>query len=229
MESDKLHLGLVWQKKGTEVNANTLMNEYAMGISAGKYAEQYLPNSLCMYLLIETLDNKIIKSRISKNKYNDNPETWAFTLGEQLDQADFMDGNDFHSNFMTRWLRRAFEEEYKMNEDLYKDIVDEETFRVLSLDFESDRYNFALLCTVRLNYSYDVFKKKIQPLLSIDEAVELEKVEINTIPEILSTYRDLVARRQYHPSSYLRLLVFYIHKYGFGRAQNSIVDYMNNH
>lgn len=37
-----------------------------------------------MYLLIESLDNKIIKTRITSNKRNDNPGTWAFSLGEQL-------------------------------------------------------------------------------------------------------------------------------------------------
>lgn len=214
------------KKKGTEVNSNPLMNEYAMGISAGKYKEHYLPNSLCMHLIIETLDNKIIKSRISMNKNNDNPGTWAVTLGEQLAHTDFEDGNNFYHCFMLRWLKRAFEEEYKMDENLYTDIVDQDSFRVLSVDFESDRYNFALLCTVRMNYSYEVFKKKIQPLLSIDEAIELEKVEISEIPSVLSTYKDIEARKEYHPSTYLRLLVYYMHKLGFGRAQNKIVEYM---
>lgn len=83
-----------------------------------------------------------------------------------------------------------------------------------------------MLCTVRLNYSYEIFQKKIQPLLSIDEAIELEKVEVSDIPAILSTYNDPEMRKQYHPSSYLRLLVFYIHKLGFGRAQNMIEEYM---
>lgn len=53
------------------------MNEYAMGISVGKYKEHYFPNSLCIHLIIETLDNKIIKSRICMNKNNDNPGTWT--------------------------------------------------------------------------------------------------------------------------------------------------------
>ena len=212
------------KKNGTEVNANSLMNEYARGISTGGYTEQYLPNSLCMHLLIETLDNKIIKARISSNKRNDNPGTWAFTLGEQLESVDFMDENNFYPDFMLRWLQRAFKEEYKMDENVYRDIVEEDTFRVLSLDFESDRYNFALLCTVRLNYSYEVFSRKIQSLLSRDEAIELGAIEVNDIPGILTTYSDCEMRKRYHPSSYLRLLVFYMHKLGFGRAQNSLVS-----
>lgn len=211
------------KKKGNEIDGNSLMREYAKGISSGRNAEQYLPNSLCMHLLIETLDNKIIKTRISPNKRNDNPGTWAFTLGEQLDQEDFNDGNSFHSDFMLRWLRRAFKEEYKMDQNTYIDIVDEDSFRVLSLDFEADRYNFALLCTVRLNYAFESFEKKIASLLSIDEAIELKGIDIGEVPSILLTY-NTDERKVYHPSSYLRLLVFYFHKLGFGRTQNNIAE-----
>lgn len=109
---------------------------------------------------------------------------------------------------------------------MYIDIVDTDSFRILSLDFESDRYNFALLCTVRLNYTFKVFMAKVQPLLSIDEALELETVELNDVPKILATYNDIKMRKEYHPSSYLRLLVFYIHKMGFGKAENTILDYL---
>lgn len=211
------------KRKGDEINGNLLMKEYAKGISSGKNAEQYLPNSLCMHLLIESLDNKIIKTRISSNKRNDNPGTWAFSLGEQLDMEDFVDGNSFYSDFMLRWLRRAFKEEYKMDQSTYIDIVDENSFRVLSLNFEADRYNFSLLCTIRLNYTSATFEKKISPLLSIDEAIEVKAVDIKDVPVILSTY-NTEKRKEYHPSSYLRLLVFYFHKLGFGRAQSNIEE-----
>lgn len=214
------------KKNGDESNSNGLMKEYAKGVSTGKYAEPYLPNSLCLHLLIETRDNKIIKSRISGNKRNDNPGTWAFTLGEQLDIDDFVDGNNFYPDFMQNWLKRAFKEEYRFSDEMYIDIVDTDSFRILSLDFESDRYNFALLCTVRLNYTFKVFMDKVQPLLSIDEALELESVSLNDVPNILATYNDIKMRKEYHPSSYLRLLVFYIHKMGFGKAENTILDYL---
>lgn len=136
---------------------------------------------------------------------------------------DFVDGNSFYSDFMLRWLRRAFKEEYKMDQSTYIDIVDENSFRVLSLNFEADRYNFSLLCTVRLNYISATFEKKISPLLSIDEAIEVKAVDIKDVPVILSTY-NTEKRKEYHPSSYLRLLVFYFHKLGFGRAQSNIEE-----
>lgn len=67
---------------------------------------------------------------------------------------------------------------------------------------------------------------KVQPLLSIDEALELKSVELSDVPNILATYNDIKTRKEYHPSSYLRLLVFYIHKRGFGKAENTILDYL---
>ena len=208
------------------------MNEYAKGISDGKQALEYLPNSLCMHLMIETMDNKLIKSRISESKKNDNPGTWAFTLGEQLDPGDVRDDTNLHADFMQRWMRRAFLGEYKMNDNSYADIVDADSLRILSLDFESDRYNFALLCVVRLNYSYKTFSEKIYSTLDREEAREIGSLDLDEIPGILATYNTKdkngrhTARGQYHPSSYLRLLMYYIHRKGIGRAEQEIEKYM---
>ena len=220
------------KKQGTEISGNNLMNEYAKGISDGKQALEYLPNSLCMHLMIETMDNKLIKSRISESKKNDNPGTWAFTLGEQLDPGDVRDDTNLHADFMQRWMRRAFLEEYKMNDNSYADIVDADSLRILSLDFESDRYNFALLCVVRLNYSYKTFSEKIYSTLDREEAREIGSLDLDEIPGILATYNTKdknsrhTARGQYHPSSYLRLLMYYIHRKGIGRAEQEIEKYM---
>lgn len=141
------------KSSGDEVNSNSLMNEYSTGIKSGDVSDPYLPNSFCMHLLIESVDNKIVLALISESKRNDNPGTWAATLGEQLDLEDFTDGNNFYDNFVTRWMRRAFQEEYKLNESMYADIVDETSLKSISVDFESDRYNFALFCTVQLRYT----------------------------------------------------------------------------
>ena len=160
---------------GKEVNSNTLMKEYSAGIKIGDESDPYLPNSFCMHLLIESMDNKIVLSLISKSKRNDNPGTWAATLGEQIDQDDFTDGNSFYDNFVVRWMRRAFQEEYKLDEKMYTDIVDESSLKCISVDFESDRYNFALFCTVQLRYSFDIFYEKVKVLLSTEEASKLKK------------------------------------------------------
>ena len=86
---------------GTEVDSNSMMKEYASGIKSGSQSEPYLPNSFCMHLLLETKDNKAVLALISESKKNDNPGSWAATLGEQLDGADFInEGNDFHDKFV---------------------------------------------------------------------------------------------------------------------------------
>lgn len=141
-----------------------------------------------MHLIIETLDNKIIKSRISQNKKNDNAGTWAFSLGEQMAIEDFCDGKDLKDNFVKNWMKRAFQEEYRLSENDYMNIVDEKSLRILSVDFESDRYNFAMVCTVRLNYRYETFYNQVAPLLSTEEAIELGFIELENIPSILFSY-----------------------------------------
>ena len=209
---------------GNEVDSNSLMNEYSLGITSGNESEPYLPNSFCMHLLIETMDNKVILSRISQMKINDNPGTWAATLGEQLDIEDFTDGNNLFDGFVINWMRRAFKEEYKFDEKIYSDIVDEDSLKVLSVDFESDRYNFALLCTVQLRYTFEAFNKKVAPILSTEEAIELKAIKLSEIPYILLTYNDEEERKQYHPSTYLRLLVFIMHKYGYAKAERMVMN-----
>lgn len=222
----------VWKqfgkKKGKELEPTSLMREYSNGITSGTNSERYLPNSLCMHLIIETLDNKIIKSRISQNKKNDNAGTWAFSLGEQLAIEDFCDGKDLKDNFVKNWMKRAFQEEYRLSENDYMNIVDEKSLRILSVDFESDRYNFAMVCTVRLNYRYETFYNQVAPLLSTEEAIELGFVELENIPSILFSYLQKKQRVLYHPSSYLRLLLFYMHRCGVARAERQILKEEQN-
>lgn len=199
------------------------MKEYAVGIKSGDESDPYLPNSLCMHLLIESMDNKVVLALISESKRNDNPGTWAATLGEQLDLEDFTDGTNYYDNFVVRWMRRAFQEEYKFDDEMYADIVDESSLKCLSIDFESDRYNFALFCTVQLRYTFDTIYEKVKVLLSTEEASKLKGIRIDEIPEILMKYADTEKRRQYHPSTYLRLLLFYVHKYGYARAERLLL------
>ena len=194
----------VWDKfgkyDGSEVDSNELMNEYSRGITSGNELEPYIPNSFCMHLLIETLDNKVVLSRISQAKVNDNPGTWAATLGEQLDLEDFTDGNNFFDNFVMRWMKRAFLEEYKFDENVFNDAVNEETLKIISINFESDRYNFSLFCTVQLRYTFDTFNKKIAPTLATEEAIEVKGININENPLTLSFLSSLSLRLSFLPS-----------------------------
>lgn len=209
--------------KGDEVDSNSLMKEYVSGIVSGDKADPYLPNSLCMHLLIESRDNKVVLAHISESKRNDNPGTWAATLGEQLDIEDIIDGKNYIDNFLSGWLKRAFKEEFKLDDKMFEDIVNESSLRCISVDFESDRYNFALLCTVKLRYSFDDFDEKVKVLISTDEANRLKGISIDEIPEILFAYADEERRKEYHPSTYLRLLMFYIHKYGYSKAEKELL------
>lgn len=153
----------------------------------------------------------------------DNAGTWAFSLGKQIAIEDFCDGKDLKDNFVKNWMKRAFQEEYRLSENDYMNIVEEKSLRILSVNFESDRYNFAMVCTVRLNYCYDTFYNQVAPLLSTEEAIELGFIELKEIPSILFSYLQKDQRALYHPSSYLRLLLFYMHRSGVARAERQIV------
>lgn len=210
--------------EGNELEGNKYMKQYAMGIGAGKNNEMYLPNSLCLHLIIETKDDEVVLSRISQIKINDNPGTWAATLGEQLDKSDFTDNNNFKDKFISIWVKRAFNEEYKFDDANYEAGVDEDSIRVLSVDFESDRYNFALCCTVRLRYSFSRFSSMVATKLDTNEAMELKPLPIKDIPKLLLEYNDPKKRKLYHPSTFLRLLMLYLYKNGYARAENNIVE-----
>ena len=217
----------IWNKfgksTGREIASNTLMREYSCGITSGNESEPYIPNSFCMHLLIETLDNKVILSRISQAKMNDNPGSWAATLGEQLDLEDFTDGNNFFDDFVVRWMKRAFLEEYRFDENIFAEAVDEDSLKVISVNFESDRYNFSLFCIVQLRYTFDTFYKKIAPTLATEEAIKVQGLDIKSIPDVLMTYEDEKKRADYHPSTYLRLLLFFIHKNGYSKAERILL------
>ena len=127
---------------------------------------------------------------------------------------------------MQRWMQQAFLEEYKMNDNSYADIVDADSLRILSLDFESDRYNFALLCVVRLNYSYKTFSEKIYSTLDREEAREIGSLDLDEIPGILATYntKDKNGRhtaRAQSPSLFVLASAHVLHsskRYRTGRA-----------
>ena len=111
------------------------------------------------------------------------------------------------------------QEEYKLDDGMYADMVDESSMKCISVDFESDRYNFALFCTVQLRYTFDTFYEKVKVLLSTEEASKLSSITPDEIPDVLMTYVNKEERKRYHPSTYFRLLLFYVHKYGFAKAE----------
>ena len=221
----------VWKK--FLQSPDELMIQYSKGISNGTGAEPYLPSSLCLHLVVETSDGKIVLSHISNKKSKDYPGTYAVTLGEQLELEDFYEKGEIKDSFCINWLRRAFREEYNMTKEEYALMINEESFRVLSVDFEADRYNFALCSIVKSKCSFDDFKAYFESKLDKNEADGLYPLSYEEIPSILLSYKqkgknDELSREkmecQFHPSSYLRLFLVFLHKYGYADGERKIIE-----
>ena len=182
-----------------------------------------LPNSFCLHLIIETVDNEVVLAKISNHKGNDYPNRYAATIGEQLEQVDLFDDLDYKHNFVLCWVKRAMKEEFSFDENDFKILVNEDSIRILSVDVEGDIYNFSLLCTLRLTCSFDELynHSSLRPFQS-SEISELIKLDIDKIPDLLVNYSK--NKDKYHPSTYLRLLLFYIHKKGSKRAAKKILE-----
>ncbi len=182
------------------------------------------PHSFCLHLIVETSDRKIALGKISKNKFNDYPNTEAATIGEQIEIEDFLvEGkDDFNDNFVVAWVKRAFLEEFGISSDQYNDLVNESMIRVLGLNFEGDIYNISLATIVRINYSAENFKKELSKTFDEKEIIELRFIGYDEILEILLNYDT--NKLQYHSSTYLRLLLTYLHRYGKKRTYSDLLS-----
>ena len=205
---NKSHLGAVQQAIGRVFMDSEQSNDY-------------LINSLCLHLILETSDGKAVLARISQNKKNDYPSTWAATLGEQIERRDFYDEkeNRMLPDFVQRWTKRAFEEELRISdkdreerESELEEYVDMKSLRVLSVDFEGDIYNIALTAVVRLKMCIQQLVEHKSLWIDREEATEFIAVDEKQIRDILLHYPS--NRHAYHPSSYLRLLMFHLYKTG---------------
>ncbi|MBO7051551.1 MAG: hypothetical protein J6W24_02690 [Prevotella sp.] len=192
-------------------------------------------NSFCLHLIIETKDGKAVLAKISRNKHNDYPATWAATLGEQLEKDDFYDPytNTTRNDFIQRWVRRALLEEFDISdkpkyehESEYNEIVNEKSLRVLSIDLEGDIYNIAITCVVKLKLTFDEFKNNKGIWADSEESTELRSCDLSEIRDILLNYPQ--NSNMYHPSTYLRLLMFHLYKSGTSELCKSISRDYNN-
>jgi len=187
--------------------------------------EMALPNSFCMQLLIETADRKIVLSVISNAKVNDYAKCRAATIGEQLDITDII-GNDYRDDFVNGWQKRAFREEFGLTDDDYQRVVDEDSFRILSLNFEADIYNFTVFCVVRLKMTFSQFKREITTGIERKETENIEAISMDDIPSILFSYPT--NKYEYHPSTYLRILLAYFHVKGRKKASTDLIKAYRN-
>lgn len=181
------------------------------------------PNSLCMHLVIVTDDNKVILTKIANTKRNDYPTKWAATIGEQLEQEDFTDGSNINKQFIRKWIQRAFSEEFGIEEQEYHTIVDDGSIAVLSINMEADIYNFSLMTVVQLHQKYDNFQEYLRKTIVKDkEFIFMEGLPIKKIPQLMAQYKTLEEMNEvFHPSTFLRLFMCYIHYYGVNHFAES--------
>ena len=183
-----------------------------------KAQNQLLPNSLCMHLLIETVDEKIVTTTSSLDKTTDYPNTIAFSVGEQLELSDIIESKKTQCSCADIWLNRTFLEEFGLTNDHYKKMVDTDSFRILGLYFEGNIYNFALLCLVRLKCSFNEFYEVVTPTLDYHEISDIACINFERIPSVL---RVEGTANICHPSSAIRLFLYSMHKEGMEATMNS--------
>lgn len=222
----------VVQPHQNETIDNYFINAINYSGQGGTPSGDFLINSFCLHLILVSNTGKVILSRISSKKENDYPSTWAATLGEQINREDFWDDNkkEIYADFVTRWVARALKEELgiqdtltydnanhdktsTLNESDLEEYVDMSSLRVLSVDFEGDIYNVALTCLVQLK----VDLRNLQTIknLSIDaneNTSEFRECSEEDIRKILLDYPS--NQSEYHPSTYLRLLMFHLYNCG---------------
>lgn len=99
-------------------NLNQIKNAMSKVFLDNKQDNDFMINSFCLHLILETKEGNVILARISRNKSNDYPSSWAATLGEQLEKVDFYDSttNSTYNDFVLRWVKRALLEEFDISD-----------------------------------------------------------------------------------------------------------------
>lgn len=184
-------------------------------------------NSFCLHLILISRSGNAILSRISNVKSNDYPNTWAATIGEQIEREDFLDDmtGNVRNDFVVRWVKRALKEEFDINEEELTDrgtneleeYVDMDSVRVLSVDLEGDIYNFALTCSVKLKITAEQLCDIKGVIIDGNELKkEFKECSIRGARKILLEYPNNYL--EYHPSTYLRLLMYHL---SYERVKNT--------
>lgn len=217
----------IWCKVFPEL---LLDKKAALAEVADDYTKGYYPNSLCLHLVVITADRKVVLNKISGVNSNDYPYTLAATIGEQLEISDFNNRTDYNNEFVDRWIERAFKEEFGLTETNYHRIVDADSARVLAFVEEGDIYNFSMVTTVTLNYSFEDFKRHISVAPVMDkEFTDPVPLDIKDIPgELNRHFKNCRGKGNgdYHPATAMRLFLTYAHFYGICRFKN---EYQSAH
>lgn len=212
------YASFVWNRFGKDTSENKDWHKKIVGDTMRTKGD-FLPHSLCLHLIIETVDGNMLVTEISREKSNDYPCTKAASLGEQIELADIIGNKDFNRDFVSVWAERAVCEEFGLSDEQYEAEFYTKSLRVLALDMEADIYNVSLACTIKMRNSVEHFKKEVNSTIAEKEISDMYSLGINDIPSILLKYPGNSG--EYHPSSYLRFLLFYIYKNGYKRTCNA--------
>lgn len=186
-----------------------------------------LPNSFCLHLIIETADQKVIVSEISKAKANDYALSKAVSLGEQIEALDFVLPQDIKTEFVTAWVQRAVMEEFGLDAERYFQFFDPSSIRVLGFDFEGDIINYSLPTLIRMKVDCDTLHKFTENSFDLKEISDFKCIAPEEIPGICvnaKVYSEDESEgaqdnsTEWHPSSYLRLLLYYLHRNGWNKT-----------
>ena len=175
--------------------------------------EVFFPNSFCLHLILETQDEQLICTRISNNKKNDYGRSIAISIGEQISEIDFSFNTTNNDQFINQWIKRTIIEELNMRNEDYEKYVDISSSRVLALSYEGDIYNFALPVFVRLRMNYEGFIAYLNSVnRSIDEFTDIIPMTAQEAIEVTRLWSETDRRKEYHPSSFLRALLYSTYK-----------------
>ncbi len=173
----------------------------------------FFPNSLCLHLIVETADDMLVCTRISRNKKNDYASTIAVTIGEQLNEQDFSSGETNNNQFLYEWCRRALFEEFGFTDRELPLYVQEDSIRLLGINYEGDIYNFALPVYIRLNLTFNNLKTYLSSKnVSSQEFTEVLSMTSEEILQTLQQVHRPEVSCLYHPSSFLRMLQYLNHR-----------------
>jgi len=214
------HCQFVWHhrfegEENAEIKRKKWRNDIVYEHLSDEAENIVYPNSFCLHLVIETLDGNVLVTDISGKKSNDYPKTKAFTIGEQIEKSDFCSCGD---SFLMKWVRRAVYEEFGLSDAAFDKQFDASSLRVLSLNLEEDIFNFALVCTIKMRCRIAQFKRVAK--LDKKELSTVSEMPLQEVPGILLGYPD--NQDLYHPSSYMRLLAFYLYKKGLAQARQDL-------